>query len=30
MSVVGVDPATATMISLIGSLADNKSALGRR
>ncbi len=27
---VGVDPATATMISLIGSLADNKSALGRR
>ncbi len=25
-----VDPATATMISLIGSLADNKSALGRR
>lgn len=30
MSAVGVDPATATMISLIGSLADNKSALGRR
>lgn len=30
MSVVRVDPATATMISLIGSLADNKSALGRR
>jgi len=27
---VGVDAATATMISLIGSLADNKSALGRR
>ncbi|MGH2872452.1 MAG: Phenylacetic acid catabolic protein [Solirubrobacteraceae bacterium] len=25
-----VDPATATMISLIASLADNKSALGRR
>src|SRR6059058_2038545 len=25
-----VDAATATMISLIGSLADNKSALGRR
>jgi ring-1,2-phenylacetyl-CoA epoxidase subunit PaaC len=25
-----VEPATATMISLIGSLADNKSALGRR
>jgi ring-1,2-phenylacetyl-CoA epoxidase subunit PaaC len=25
-----VDPGTATMISLIGSLADNKSALGRR
>src|SRR6202035_5371209 len=25
-----VDPATATMISLVGSLADNKSALGRR
>lgn len=25
-----VDPATATMITLIGSLADNKSALGRR
>jgi len=24
------DPATATMLSLIGSLADNKSALGRR
>ncbi|HTU87896.1 MAG TPA: Phenylacetic acid catabolic protein [Solirubrobacteraceae bacterium] len=30
MSTVHVDPATATMISLIGSLADNKSALGRR
>ena len=30
MSAVRVDPATATMISLIGSLADNKSALGRR
>lgn len=30
MNAVGVDPATATMISLIGSLADNKSALGRR
>ncbi len=30
MSTVRVDPATATMISLIGSLADNKSALGRR
>jgi 1,2-phenylacetyl-CoA epoxidase catalytic subunit len=30
VSAVGVDPATATMISLIGSLADNKSALGRR
>lgn len=30
MSVLRVDPATATMISLIGSLADNKSALGRR
>ncbi|HUJ35751.1 MAG TPA: Phenylacetic acid catabolic protein [Solirubrobacteraceae bacterium] len=27
---VRVDPATATMISLIGSLADNKGALGRR
>jgi len=27
---VKVDPATATMISLIGSLADNKGALGRR
>jgi 1,2-phenylacetyl-CoA epoxidase catalytic subunit len=27
---LGVDSATATMISLIGSLADNKSALGRR
>jgi 1,2-phenylacetyl-CoA epoxidase catalytic subunit len=27
---VQVDAATATMISLIGSLADNKSALGRR
>ena len=27
---VRVDAATATMISLIGSLADNKSALGRR
>jgi phenylacetate-CoA oxygenase PaaI subunit len=25
-----VEPATATMLSLIGSLADNKSALGRR
>src|SRR6201991_1916205 len=25
-----VDGATATMVSLIGSLADNKSALGRR
>ena len=25
-----VDPATATMISLVGSLADNKGALGRR
>ena len=25
-----VDAATATMVSLIGSLADNKSALGRR
>ena len=30
MSSVQVDPATATMISLVGSLADNKSALGRR
>ena len=30
MSVLHVDAATATMISLIGSLADNKSALGRR
>ena len=30
MSTVRFDPATATMISLIGSLADNKSALGRR
>ena len=30
MSAVRVDPATATMSSLIGSLADNKSALGRR
>jgi len=30
MSTIRVDPATATMISLIGSLADNKSALGRR
>jgi 1,2-phenylacetyl-CoA epoxidase catalytic subunit len=30
MSSVRVDPATATMISLIGSLADNKGALGRR
>ena len=30
MSTVRVDPGTATMISLIGSLADNKSALGRR
>lgn len=29
-STVAVDSATATMISLIGSLADNKSALGRR
>ncbi|HEY1508151.1 MAG TPA: Phenylacetic acid catabolic protein [Solirubrobacteraceae bacterium] len=29
-SSLGVDAATATMISLIGSLADNKSALGRR
>ena len=27
---VAADPATATMISLVGSLADNKSALGRR
>jgi ring-1,2-phenylacetyl-CoA epoxidase subunit PaaC len=27
---VQVDPATATLISLIGSLADNKGALGRR
>ncbi|HLJ02036.1 MAG TPA: Phenylacetic acid catabolic protein [Solirubrobacteraceae bacterium] len=26
----GTDAATATMISLVGSLADNKSALGRR
>jgi 1,2-phenylacetyl-CoA epoxidase catalytic subunit len=30
VNAVGVDPATATMISLIESLADNKSALGRR
>jgi len=30
VSTVRVDPGTATMISLIGSLADNKSALGRR
>jgi ring-1,2-phenylacetyl-CoA epoxidase subunit PaaC len=30
VSAVKVDAATATMISLIGSLADNKSALGRR
>ncbi len=30
MSTTTVDLATATMISLIGSLADNKSALGRR
>jgi ring-1,2-phenylacetyl-CoA epoxidase subunit PaaC len=30
VSALRVDPATATMISLIGSLADNKSALGRR
>jgi ring-1,2-phenylacetyl-CoA epoxidase subunit PaaC len=30
MSTVRLDPATATMISLIGSLADNKGALGRR
>ncbi len=30
MSTHAVDAATATMISLIGSLADNKSALGRR
>jgi 1,2-phenylacetyl-CoA epoxidase catalytic subunit len=30
MSTVRIDEATATMISLIGSLADNKSALGRR
>jgi ring-1,2-phenylacetyl-CoA epoxidase subunit PaaC len=30
MSALRVDPGTATMISLIGSLADNKSALGRR
>ena len=30
MSTLRVDPATATMISLIESLADNKSALGRR
>jgi 1,2-phenylacetyl-CoA epoxidase catalytic subunit len=27
---VGIDAASATMIALIGSLADNKSALGRR
>jgi ring-1,2-phenylacetyl-CoA epoxidase subunit PaaC len=30
LSTHAVDAATATMISLIGSLADNKSALGRR
>jgi ring-1,2-phenylacetyl-CoA epoxidase subunit PaaC len=30
MSALRVDAATATMIALIGSLADNKSALGRR
>jgi len=30
VSTVRVDTGTATMISLIGSLADNKSALGRR
>jgi phenylacetate-CoA oxygenase PaaI subunit len=30
MSTTSTDPATATMVSLIGSLADNKSALGRR
>ncbi len=30
MSTVRIDEATATMISLIGSLADNKGALGRR
>jgi ring-1,2-phenylacetyl-CoA epoxidase subunit PaaC len=30
MSTVRIDAATATMISLIGSLADNKAALGRR
>jgi 1,2-phenylacetyl-CoA epoxidase catalytic subunit len=30
MSALRVDAATATMISLIGSLADNKGALGRR
>ena len=30
MSTMRIDNATATMISLIGSLADNKSALGRR
>jgi ring-1,2-phenylacetyl-CoA epoxidase subunit PaaC len=30
VSALGVDAGTATMISLIGSLADNKSALGRR
>ena len=30
MSTVRIDDATATMIWLIGSLADNKSALGRR
>ncbi len=29
-TIPGVDAATATMISLIGSLADNKGALGRR
>jgi 1,2-phenylacetyl-CoA epoxidase catalytic subunit len=30
VSALRVDPATATMISLIGSLADNKGVLGRR
>ena len=30
MSTIRIDEATATMISLIGSLADNKAALGRR
>jgi ring-1,2-phenylacetyl-CoA epoxidase subunit PaaC len=30
VSVLRVDPATAAMIALIGSLADNKGALGRR